>query len=222
MKRDAIGLIETRGLVAAVEAVDACLKAANVEFASFRFTTGGLVCIIVNGDVGAVKAAVDAGSAAAERVGQVVGVHVIPRPAGDTISIIDDIDPPPEGAGEDKPSLEEKSERDDEEEVEYEEEVEDDDEEDDQDGEALSKDELLAAVIRLRQMLEGKEEQELLEEGKGLDKHSVRVLRRVTRVLPLEDMDKSDIYTLRKKQLVKYLVDFTVKEGGASDNDEAR
>ena len=77
---DAIGMIETRGLVAAVEAADAMLKAAQTGLVCKQHVGGGLVTIIVTGEVGAVKASVDAGSAAASRVGQLVSIHVIPRP----------------------------------------------------------------------------------------------------------------------------------------------
>lgn len=80
---EAIGMVETKGLVASVEAADAMIKAANVSLLCKDRAGGGLVTIIVTGDVGAVKASVDAGAAAAERVGELVSVHVIPRPAGD-------------------------------------------------------------------------------------------------------------------------------------------
>ncbi len=76
----ALGMIETRGLVAAIEAADAMVKAANVTLCRKEQVGGALVTIMVRGDVGAVKAAVDAGAAAAERVGQLISVHVIPRP----------------------------------------------------------------------------------------------------------------------------------------------
>ncbi len=76
----ALGLIETRGLVAAVEAADAGTKAAPVEFAGREYADAGLVTVLFTGEVAAVKAAVDAGAAAAERVGQLVSVHVIPQP----------------------------------------------------------------------------------------------------------------------------------------------
>lgn len=74
------GFIETKGLVAAIEAADAMVKAANVEIAGHKIVGGGLVTVIVEGDVGAVKAAVDAGAAAAKNVGELVSVHVIARP----------------------------------------------------------------------------------------------------------------------------------------------
>lgn len=76
----ALGMIETRGLVAAIEAADAMCKAADVRLIGRDLSSGGLVAVMVRGDVGAVKAAVDAGAAAAQRVGQLVAVHVIPRP----------------------------------------------------------------------------------------------------------------------------------------------
>jgi ethanolamine utilization protein EutM len=84
----ALGLIETRGLVAALEAADAMVKAANVELVGKEQIGGGLVTIIVRGDVGAVKAATDAGDAAAGRVGEVVSVHVIPRPHQDLAALM--------------------------------------------------------------------------------------------------------------------------------------
>ncbi|MET1030685.1 BMC domain-containing protein [Domibacillus tundrae] len=76
----AVGMIETMGLIGSIEAADAMVKAANVRIVSQENIDGGLVTIVVEGDVGAVQAAVDAGKAAAERVGQLVGSHVIPRP----------------------------------------------------------------------------------------------------------------------------------------------
>ena len=80
MAGEAIGLIETRGLVGSIEAADAMVKAANVGLMGEERIGGGYVTVIVKGDVGAVKAAVDAGAAAAKRVGELVSVHVIPRP----------------------------------------------------------------------------------------------------------------------------------------------
>ena len=77
---EAIGLIETRGLVASIEAADAMVKAANVTLMGQERIGSAYVTVIVKGDVGAVKAAVDAGAAAAKRVGELISVHVIPRP----------------------------------------------------------------------------------------------------------------------------------------------
>ena len=80
---EALGMIEARGFAAVVEAADAMVKAAKVELVGYEKTGGGYVTAIVRGDVGSVKAATDAGAAAARRVGELVGVHVIPRPADD-------------------------------------------------------------------------------------------------------------------------------------------
>ena len=85
----ALGMIETRGLVAAIEAADAMVKAANVTLARKERVGGGLVTVMVRGDVGAVKAAVDAGAAAAERVGELISIHVIPRPHEELEGILD-------------------------------------------------------------------------------------------------------------------------------------
>lgn len=76
----ALGMVETRGLVASIEAADAMLKAANVNLVGKEHVGGGIVTILVTGDVGAVKAATESGSAAAQRVGELLSVHVIPRP----------------------------------------------------------------------------------------------------------------------------------------------
>src|SRR4051794_5890748 len=78
---EALGLVETRGLIGMVEAADAMVKAANVVFVGWQKVDAGLVTAIVRGDVASVKAATDAGAAAARRVGELIGVHVIPRPA---------------------------------------------------------------------------------------------------------------------------------------------
>lgn len=86
---NALGMIETRSLVASIEAADAMVKAASVTLISKTHVGGGLVTVMVEGDVGAVKAATDAGAAAAERVGELISVHVIPRPAADVAHILD-------------------------------------------------------------------------------------------------------------------------------------
>lgn len=88
VQMQALGMIETKGLVGAIEAADAMVKAANVHLVGRELVGGGLVTIVVRGDVGAVKAATDAGAAAAKRVGELVSVHVIPRPHGDVEMII--------------------------------------------------------------------------------------------------------------------------------------
>lgn len=85
---NALGMVETRGLVGAIEAGDAMVKAANVELIGREQVGSGLVTVMVRGDVGAVKAATDAGAAAADRVGELVSVHVIPRPHSEVEMIL--------------------------------------------------------------------------------------------------------------------------------------
>ena len=88
MALEALGMVETRGLVAAIEAADAMVKAANVELIGTEKIGSGLVSVMVRGDVGAVKAATESGSAAASKLGELVAVHVIPRPHADVEKIL--------------------------------------------------------------------------------------------------------------------------------------
>ncbi len=88
MSLDALGMIETKGLVGSIEAADAMVKTANVVLLGQEFIGAGYVTVFVRGDVGAVKAATDAGAAAARRVGELVSVHVIPRPHGEVEQIM--------------------------------------------------------------------------------------------------------------------------------------
>ena len=88
MSQEALGMVETRGLVASIEAADAMVKAANVTLIGKEHVGGGLVTVMVRGDVGAVKAATDAGAAAAERVGELISIHVIPRPHEEVEAIL--------------------------------------------------------------------------------------------------------------------------------------
>ena len=88
---EALGMVETRGLVAAIEAADAMVKAANVTLIGSEKIGSGLVSVMVRGDVGAVKAAVEAGEAAASRLGEVVAYHVIPRPHTDVNKLLPSI-----------------------------------------------------------------------------------------------------------------------------------
>ena len=85
---EALGMVETRGLVASIEAADAMVKAANVVLVGCEKVGGGLVAVMVQGDVGAVKAAVDVGAEAAAKIGEVISVHLIPRPHSDVDKIL--------------------------------------------------------------------------------------------------------------------------------------
>jgi ethanolamine utilization protein EutM len=87
--KEALGMIETRGFIGAVEAADAMVKAANVTLVGWQKVGSALVSVLVRGDVGAVKAATDAGAAAAGRVGELVSVHVIPRPHENVEDVLD-------------------------------------------------------------------------------------------------------------------------------------
>ena len=90
--KEALGMVETRGLIGAIEAADSMVKAANVHLIGKQQIGSGLVTVMVRGDVGAVKAAVDAGAAAAKRVAELYGVHVIPRPHSDVEFILPSIE----------------------------------------------------------------------------------------------------------------------------------
>ncbi len=94
MRGEALGMVETKGLVGAIEAADAMVKAANVVLVGYEKIGSGLVTVMVRGDMGAVKAATDSGAAAAEKVGEVVSVHVIPRPHTDVEKILPKIEEP--------------------------------------------------------------------------------------------------------------------------------
>ncbi len=88
MSLEALGMVETRGLIGSIEAADAMVKAANVVLAGKEYIGAGYVTVLVRGDVGAVKAATDAGAAAARRVGELISVHVIPRPHAEVEKIL--------------------------------------------------------------------------------------------------------------------------------------
>ena len=88
MASDALGMVETKGLIGSIEAADAMVKAANVTLVAKEYIGAGYVTVLVRGDVGAVKAATDAGAAAARRVGELVSVHVIPRPHADVEKVL--------------------------------------------------------------------------------------------------------------------------------------
>ena len=88
IKNEALGMIETKGLVGSIEAADAIIKATNVTLIGKEFVGGGIVTVMVRGDVGAVKDATDAGAAAAQRVGELLSVHVIPRPHAEVEEIL--------------------------------------------------------------------------------------------------------------------------------------
>lgn len=95
MTLEALGMVETKGLVGSIEAADAMVKAANVVLVGKEYIGAGYVTVMVRGDVGAVKAATDAGAAAARRVGELVSVHVIPRPHAEVEKVLPRLEEPP-------------------------------------------------------------------------------------------------------------------------------
>src|SRR5436190_20869152 len=97
MSSEALGLVETRGLIGAIEAADAMVKTANVQVIGKEYIGAGYVTVLVRGDVGAVKAATDAGAAAARRVGELISVHVIPRPHADVDRVLPRASAPTKG-----------------------------------------------------------------------------------------------------------------------------
>lgn len=238
---NALGMIETHGLVAAIEAADAMVKAANVSLTRKEEVGGGLVTVMVRGDVGAVKAATDAGAAAAERVGELISVHVIPRPHEELESILTDPDPgaAPEAPEDDSDAEEEKPAQaaDDPEEPEAEAIAEADG--DDEKAETLPEDEASEEAERTDPEVpeeteavepEEAETEEAADEpevttaaapGKApvkvykpgfLSSMSVVKLRELARKLGVDNMTKSDIRFAKKQELIEKILDFQARQ----------
>lgn len=182
----ALGMIETRGLVAAVEAADAMVKAANVTLQCKEHVGGGLVTVMVRGDVGAVKAATDAGAAAAERVGELVSVHVIPRPHTEVEGILDGGEAPPKAPTPPEPTSEPPAETGPEPEPATEAEA-DDGEEEQEEHADLSAEELTP---------------------EALEEMTVVKLRAVARHLGLTSMTRKEIRFAKKDELLTAIADF--------------
>lgn len=231
----ALGMIETRGLVAAIEAADAMVKAANVTLTCKEHVGGGLVTVMVRGDVGAVKAATDAGAAAAERVGELISVHVIPRPHAELEFLMKGPEPTKaeepvkepeaeasveaseevetEAAVEEPEEAEEVSEEISEEisEEQAEEEVQES-EEAEPEEEAPQADPIAAALMEKKPKPATKAE-DIKAASAGytqetLYKLSVSKLRDVARKLQVDNMTKKDIQFAKKQELVKKILDF--------------
>lgn len=197
----ALGMIETRGLVASIEAADAMLKAANVTLQCKEQIGGGLVTIMVRGDVGAVKASVDAGKAAAERVGELISVHVIPRPHQETEYILDGpVNPEKPGndpkleavSAEAKPSAT-------------------------LNPEHLPED---AGKRIAEQETQARDSEITQEESKGeaewsreeLSRRTVNQLRSLARELMVDNMTRQEIRFARKKELIAKILEFLEKD----------
>ncbi|WP_312355678.1 BMC domain-containing protein [Aminipila sp.] len=189
---EALGMIEVYGYLSAVEALDSALKAANVALHSVTKVQGGLVTVIITGDVGAVKAAMDASSAAAQRVGNVVSVHVIPRPAKDVFEMTNTT-----AKGQEKQNAEAENKE------KFEAAVE----------EAVSLAEPIQAV-----KLEEPKEEIITEESQTviskeeLEQKTVEELRHIARKLHIGTMTKNEIKFAKKGQLIEAICRFN--EGG--------
>lgn len=214
----ALGMIETRGLVAAIEAADAMVKAANVTLTCKEQIGGGLVTVMVRGDVGAVKAATDAGAAAAERVGELISVHVIPRPHQELEPMLAG---PDEKPGEPDTSLK----------TEPEEETKPQETEEKPEMPRETKEEPEVPQVteesKAPQETEREPEQETEEEpdteedspmeeytGEILAGMSVVKLRDVARKLKVDNMSKKDIRFAKKQELLEKITDFLARTDG--------
>ena len=205
----ALGMIETYGLVAAVEALDSALKAANVSLADMVRVKGGRVTVLVEGDVAAVKAAIDASQAAAERVGSVVNVHVIPRPAPSVGQMLAG------GQGsfrrEKNPSEPESEESPVQTEIRYA--TPEETPEIREEPEKVSKE----TSEKIQKEEPQPESEELTETPKpvtreGLEKKSVAKLRSQARELKLPGMTSKDICFAKKQQLIDAIISFMEQE----------
>lgn len=237
----ALGMIETRGLVAAIEAADAMVKAANVTLACKERVGGGLVTVMVRGDVGAVKAATDAGAAAAERVGELISVHVIPRPHEELEEILGDPDDAapkaPEGPVKEDPPTNPKeaapveedlkepeaSVTEEEPEVSGEPEMEQTEEPEEAQTESETVETQETAQPEESETEESEEtdqaagpETGVLEKKKYtpgfLSSKSVAKLRELARKLEIDNMTKADIRFAKKQELIEKILDFQTRQ----------
>lgn len=217
MSKTALGLIETYGYTASVEAADVCLKAANVSLSACKKVRGGLVTIEIIGDVGAVKAAIDAAEAAVPRVGKLISTHVIPRPAAELDSILGDNsfnssapeDPKDPNDPDDKEDSKAKK-----------------DKEDAQESETKSNDSDAAAKKESKEAKSSKKEAEAKAEKKKtkstkdkekakkeqptkkeLKEHKVVELRSLARELENIKLSNKEIKYARKKELIEAILD---------------
>ena len=211
----ALGMIETRGLVAAIEAADAMVKAANVTLTCKEQIGGGLVTVMVRGDVGAVKAATDAGAAAAERVGELISVHVIPRPHQELEPMLAG---PDEKPGEPDTSLktepeEETKPQETEEKPEMPRETKEEPEVPQVTEESKAPQETEREPEQETQEEPGTEEDSPMEEytEEILAGMSVVKLRDVARKLKVDNMSKRDIRFAKKQELLEKIADFLAR-----------
>lgn len=182
---EALGLIEVYGYLSAVEALDSALKAANVSLHSVTKVRGGLVTVMVVGDVGAVKAAMDASAAAVQRVGNMVSVHVIPRPASEVFEMTGAVSVSKEAEVQQEEIVEDKS-------------------------EGI---ELEAPIVEELEQPAIEEDAPRTQSRRAeLEQKTVEELRQIARKLQIENMTKNDIKFAKKEKLIDAICRFN--EGG--------
>ena len=194
----ALGMIEVYGYLAAVEALDSALKAANVSLVNVEKVKGGLVAVLVEGDVGAVKAAMDASAAAAERLGTVVSVHVIPRPAEDVARMLGrqegtpgpDKDPDPQPPKPPAPEPEPEAEPDPESGT-------------TEEPESVEEPEAVEEPAPISEP-EPKE----LSLPQGMESMSVQDLRKLARELEITNMTRAEIRYAKKQELIQKITEY--------------
>lgn len=190
---NALGMIETYGYLAAVEALDSALKAANVTLVDVVRVRGGLVTVLIQGDVGAVKASVDAAAAAAERVGTVVSIHVIPRPAAEVADMITGKKGKGPVSPDHQPGPEWKEESGQEQTV-PEQEPED------------------VTAGDIPEQEEKQPEESLLPDREQMEKMTVVKLRTLARKLNITNMTAKEIRFAKKQELIEAIITFTEQE----------
>lgn len=200
----ALGLIEVRGMVPAVEALDSALKAANVSRLDVVKVGGGLVSVLIEGDVGAVRAAVDAAQAAAEKIGTVISTHVIPRPAAEVTEMITpDPEPQPEKSEQPKDNHEEREKAEQPEDSSEEtEEVKEEPAEQQEADKEETEEKKTAASGKLAYIPD-------VEEMKAM---TVDKLRALARKLEITNMTRKEIRFANKTELIEKICEFLEKE----------
>lgn len=195
---NALGMIETYGYLAAVEALDSALKAANVTLVDVVRVRGGLVTVLVQGDVGAVKASVDAAAAAAERVGTVVSVHVIPRPAGEVADMLTRRNGKRPGSPDVQSGPEQKEDSGSEQTI------------PEQEAEEVTAGEI--QEYEQEQTEEQQPEEIILPDREQMEKMTVVKLRTLARKLNITNMTSKEIRFAKKQELIEAIITFTEQE----------
>ena len=200
----ALGLIEVRGMVPAVEALDSALKAANVNRLDVVKVGGGLVSVLIEGDVGAVRAAVDAAQAAAEKIGTVISTHVIPRPASEVTEMITpDPDPQPEKSEQPKDNHDETEEA---------EQPEDSSEVTKIEGKPVEQQEADKEETEKKKTASASGKLAYIPDVEEMKAMTVDKLRALARKLEITNMTRKEIRFANKTELIEKICEFLEKE----------